>query len=531
MRETTLRLLCQRSMMPLLAGLAMSLGWGIRGDYGHEAGAMLPGAMLALAIVLTAGRADWLARGGTLAMLGALGWAFGGQMSYGVVIGYTAAPTFADVLYGYASLFTIGALWGGIGAGLLALGLTWKRARLEAFVLPLVTLYALWSLLDLSGLTARLEERWSFHDTDWVAATTALVIAALFSVRPGPRREAGRLILTLAGGWWVGYGLLTLLLGLRMTPPRSDNWAGCAGLFLALVICLWREGNRAALLLVLYGLLAGGLGFAGGDFVQMLGRAGWGPIGRYEALQQLDYWKWMERLFGLVMGAGVGLGVRRLLHGELAPVASEPPARPLRGFALAVLLIVMPWENFVTNVRVWMEREQFRDPLLGLDPPGWILTVAILLTLTIAVAIHRHLDGALPMIPVSPFGRAQLLLLTITWLFVGGDFTRVISHLQSKGVLSVHVGFWSTAVLITLLVVTLPHAVAAAAGPRHDFTAVHWLDWRQRRRLLLGWILVPLFLFGLAKLTLATHGTPDGSQRNGLPGYHQRFGAPMTSRP
>ncbi|MEY3283238.1 MAG: hypothetical protein RIR86_1251, partial [Acidobacteriota bacterium] len=223
MRETTLRLLCQRSMMPLLAGLAMSLGWGIRGDYGHEAGAMLPGAMLALAIVLTAGRADWLARGGTLAMLGALGWAFGGQMSYGVVIGYTAAPTFADVLYGYASLFTIGALWGGIGTGLLALGLTWKRARLEAFVLPLVTLYALWSLLDLSGLTARLEERWSFHDTDWVAATTALVIAALFSVRPGPRREAGRLILTLAGGWWVGYGLLTLLLGLRMTPPRSDN--------------------------------------------------------------------------------------------------------------------------------------------------------------------------------------------------------------------------------------------------------------------------------------------------------------------
>ncbi|MFM8394172.1 MAG: hypothetical protein ACKOB4_09640, partial [Acidobacteriota bacterium] len=382
----------QAVILPLLSGLAMSLGWGIRGDYGHEAGAMLPGALVALAIVLTAGREDWLARAGTLAMLGAVGWAFGGQMSYGIVIGYTAASTLADVVYGYGSLFLIGALWGGIGAGVLALGLTWKRERLEAFVLPLVILYALWSILNLTTIVARLEARWSFHDTDWVAAAAALLVGGLFYLRPGPKREAARLMLALGGGWWVGFGLLTLLLGLRMTPPRSDNWAGCVGLFLALAIYLWREGNRAALLLVLYGLLAGGLGFAVGDFVQMLGRAGWGPIGQHEALQQLDYWKWMERLFGLIMGCGLGFGVCRLLRGELAPVETQPPARSLRGFALAVLLIVMPWENFVTNVRVWMEREQFRDSLLGVAPLGWILTIAILLTILLGVAIHRHLN-------------------------------------------------------------------------------------------------------------------------------------------
>ena len=39
----------------ILAALAMSVGWGFRGDYGHEAGAMVPGALLGLAICLALG--------------------------------------------------------------------------------------------------------------------------------------------------------------------------------------------------------------------------------------------------------------------------------------------------------------------------------------------------------------------------------------------------------------------------------------------------------------------------------------------
>ena len=42
----------------VLSGLAMSVGWGFRGDYGHEAGAMVPGALLGLAICLASGRQD-----------------------------------------------------------------------------------------------------------------------------------------------------------------------------------------------------------------------------------------------------------------------------------------------------------------------------------------------------------------------------------------------------------------------------------------------------------------------------------------
>src|SRR5882757_1511262 len=112
------------ALMIILAALAMSIGWGFRGNYGHEAGAMVPGALLGLAISLTSRRPDWQARGVTLAFLGALGWAFGGQMSYAEVIHYTWHTSFKDVFYGYACLFLIGGLWGGMGAGILALALT-----------------------------------------------------------------------------------------------------------------------------------------------------------------------------------------------------------------------------------------------------------------------------------------------------------------------------------------------------------------------------------------------------------------------
>jgi hypothetical protein len=324
----------------------MSVGWGFRGDYGHEAGAMVPGALLALAVCLAAGREDWWRNASMLALLGALGWAFGGQMSYGLIVGYTAHSSLPDVLYGYGCLFVVGALWGGVGAGVLALGVTRPRAELEAFAGPLVAVYSVLTLLNLSGATEWLSARWSLYDTDWVAATAALLVAGLYAWLRPPARAACGLVALLALGWWLGFGLLTGLLRLRMTPPRSDNWAGCLGLWLALVAYLVRTRNRAALLLSLYGLLAGGIGFAVGDFLNMAGRAQWGLIGRSETLRALDSWKWMEQLFGFVMGFGVGLGFARLAC--LRPV--EDQARgPLRYVALWFLLIAMQWENLHRN--------------------------------------------------------------------------------------------------------------------------------------------------------------------------------------
>lgn len=427
--------------MLLLAAFAMSFGWGWRGDYGHEAGAMVPGALLALAICLAAGRADWINRASLLALLGAIGWAFGGQMSYGIVIGYTASSSFVDVLYGYAGLFVIGALWGGIGAGILALGVTEARSALQQFAGPLVAFYAVLTLLNLSGVTARLSDRWSLHDSDWVAASAALVTAGVYAWLRPQARQACALIAVLAAGWWLGLAVLTLLLNLRMTPPRSDNWAGCVGLWLALVVYLYRTRKRAALLLSCYGLLAGGIGFASADFVNMMGRAQWGFLGASDTFRGMDAWKWMEQLFGFVMGFGVALGFARLAKSLSPPPiengADEAPGS-LRFLSLAFLLIAMPWENLHKNITDWTKANVLADGLFGLTPQAWFLLLALLLAAVLALALWQHCRDELPFIPQAAFGRAQLLFLALLWLAVVADFARVIPVLKSKGVLYVH---------------------------------------------------------------------------------------------
>ena len=104
-----------------LTALSLSIGWGIRGNFGHEYGAMIPGALAAMAAVLLVGRPDWLPAIPFFAMFGALGWSFGGSISYMMVIGYTHSGHSPSVLYGFACLFVIGFLWaapGGAGTAL-----------------------------------------------------------------------------------------------------------------------------------------------------------------------------------------------------------------------------------------------------------------------------------------------------------------------------------------------------------------------------------------------------------------------------
>src|SRR5439155_16313491 len=70
-----------RASSVLLVMLSLSIGWGIRGNYGHEAGAMIPGALAAIAAALMSGREAWRSHIPYFAFFGALGWAFGGSIS------------------------------------------------------------------------------------------------------------------------------------------------------------------------------------------------------------------------------------------------------------------------------------------------------------------------------------------------------------------------------------------------------------------------------------------------------------------
>ena len=500
----------------LLSALAMSVGWGIRGDYGHETGAMIPGALLGLSICLGSGRPDWRRRATIMAMCGAIGWAFGGQMSYGRITGYTGSSSLLDVTYGYGCLFLIGGLWAGIGSAVLSLSVTQPRSYLERFAGLLVAYWLVRVFMDLSGLTAWLVQTWYLNDTDWFAALSALLVAGIYALIVPRDRPACILIATLAIGWWAGYAILTGLLGLHMTPPRSDNWAGCLGLFVALLVYLARREDRAALMLALYGFLIGGIGFASGNLVNMLGRAQWGPMGHCQALQGLDYWKWMEQLFGLIMGLGVGLAFlsrRAGIRQRLAPPAEDQSPGKLNTVALLFLLLVMMWSNLSKNVRNWAKGQHIPERLFSIRIEWWFLLVGVLLSVVVVIAIVRYRRQSLPLAPSSPFGRAQLLFMMLLWVPISGALLQAFPGIAAKGIFFVHTTFWLTGGLCSMIVLGLS---SNAGGASESQLPASDRFWKPGSKYWLGWSLIPIFVFLLAYLTTLSH---DQS----LFGSHLRF--------
>src|SRR5256885_15430212 len=159
----------------LLVGLSLSIGWGIRGNFGHEYGAMIPGALASLAAVLLSGRTDWHERAVYFAFFGALGWSFGGSISYMQVIAYTHSGHSGSVLYGFACLFVIGFLWAAIGGAGAALPAFLDRDRLTSSLIPITAVFAAWIVQDLiiakwfpENSAFRQNSPLYWDDSDWV---------------------------------------------------------------------------------------------------------------------------------------------------------------------------------------------------------------------------------------------------------------------------------------------------------------------------------------------------------------------------
>jgi len=495
-----------------LAALTMSYGWGFRGDYGHESGAMFPGAFLALAILIAADREDWQRRITLVAFAAAMGWAFGGSISYGKIVGYTADTLVHDVAYGFSSLFIIGALWGSIGAGCLGLALTMKRSWLNSWAGPLMVLYLVWTLLDFTGATNWLEEHFIPRDADGVAALSALLVG-LVCLTIKPWRPAGELMTWLSAGWCLGFIILVMLLGLRMTPPRGDNWAGILGLAIAFAVWLIVQRNRATLYLFLVGLLAGGYGFAIGDGLNMMGRAGWGYFGELAGQNRLDNWKWMEQSFGFIMGLGVALGILRLIRGRLRPPEEDARAGFIQLVGLLFLLIVMPWLNFHKNV-LKLEILKFPSLLLGWPQQMWYVLIGFGLAIMMFIACVQYYRKELALAPSRPHGRAQLLLLFLMWISVLAAFLQKYPLMNQPGTLWVHITFWITAIIASVMTILQPKP-----SPVIETVNTHANSDTCWRPGLVFWILLILVPFVIAGLTYGT----TGMHTHPLPGSHQRF--------
>lgn len=255
----------------LLTALSMAVGWRIRGQFGHEVGAAIAGALGAMAIALLSGRADWQRRVHYFALLGAMGWSFGGSISYMKVIGYTHSSDSATVLYGFASVFVIGFLWAGLGGAGTALAAVLDEERLRDVVRAVAVVMGAWFLADVVTDVLRTHGGGSLNwfDSDWLGAASA-ALAALVLALARRRNDFGcSLVLHLAAGWWIAFGLLVPILGLHLNPPRGDNWAGVLGLFGGWVVFSRRHRLSEAARPAMSCAILGGTGFCLGQTLKL----------------------------------------------------------------------------------------------------------------------------------------------------------------------------------------------------------------------------------------------------------------------
>ncbi len=491
-------------ILPILfAGVAMSLGWGIRGNFGHETGAMIPGALIGLAICLISGREDWLKRWPFFGILGAVGWAFGGQMSYGIVIGYTRAADFVSVAYGYSGLFLIGGLWGAVGAGFLMLAVLWKRDELVELIPPFLAVIVAWLIEDalFMSLWGDVEpDAVYYFDTDWFAPVAALAALLLFTAFQWKISHAVSFMLHLTLGWIVGLLVFVTLLGWHLSPPRSDNWAGMVGLFAGLLIFFIRNKLTSAIWASLLAFWFSGIAFSTGDLFQTLGSA---------TGISLDWWKVMEQSFGLIMGMGVAWIFLKLRTALPALEESSTPSKWPEDFSVFFVLGIVPFLNYKKAFPHLLGKKLAPETLLGIHTQFWFLLAFFLFLLVLLIFLIKNRRWKLSFLPELQMAKALLFFLEFLWLSVAVDF---LPHLLplNRIPLIVEGSFWVSGVLLTLYVVLAQWPVFSdSKGSRQEV-----FKWRSI--LVSGLFFFVILILAQTFVSLISHEKP-------LPGAHIRF--------
>ena len=360
----------------LLTAMAGGMGWGIRGQYGHETGAMIAGVLVSTVLVML-----FASRFSTLEAARAIAWttiaiSFGGCMTYGQTVGLTHdLPLIGHtqaLRWGLLGLFLKGGIWIGFGGVALGMALGGKTYRPGELALLLGAMI----LLMFIGI------RLLNHPFD---PENHLLPKLYFSDH------------------WVWEPDQEL-------KPRAEKWGG---LLLAL-LGMWayaglhRQDGLAARM-GLWGVLAGGLGFSGGQSLQAF--HAWHPEWFQEGFlarldTHLNWWNIMETSFGLIFGAllAAGLWLNRQRIAQPAATHNEPyPSRSLELVLLGLYLLVLAswsFQDFATldsfaDLAITMGMIPFIAVAAGRCWPLWICLPVTLLPIAGKTIKHMVYDQKL----------------------------------------------------------------------------------------------------------------------------------------
>jgi len=298
--------------------MAGGMGWGIRGQYGHETGAMMAGLLVGLTLVLHF-CSRWTPLGAVRAaamMTVAIG--FGGSETYGQTVGLTHDPplvgNWAALSWGLLGLAIKGGIWIGFAGAFLGMGLSGIRYR------PVEMLALFAGMIGLLALGV-----WLLNQ---------------------PFDPEKKLLPTIyfSDDWrWEPDALL---------KPRRERWGGLLFALAGLVVYLtWIRKDRLASRLALWALLGGALGFPLGQCIQAF--HAWnlelfqsGVLARTNGV--INWWNMMETTFGATFGAVLAYGVWRNRHHIREPAPEAPPTNWVRvmegGLLFLYVLLLICWE-------------------------------------------------------------------------------------------------------------------------------------------------------------------------------------------
>lgn len=580
----------------LLIALSLSIGWGIRGNFGHEAGAMIAGALSALAVAIVSRRDDWRRRVLYFGLFGGLGWGFGGSIAYMYPISFTESGHPATTYYGYFALFLEGGLWCGMGAAGTAFAAAMPIDRLKRFFAPLCCVLVTMGLrhyfeepleqyLAAAGSDTG-DQTWHRHksplywfDSDWLQAVTAMAGVCIYElfdrfrqartrwidnpiavfpfagagaiagyaiqvilrkagleqtvanllvvrlgdlnyvnpetggtiapdqlltnwpqffgdyasylgigfglvvglttyfVQTGRWRNDSSLLLYLALGWLTAFIAMPTLGsvflmdygGLRLMPPRSDDWAGITGVFVAGLIWSIRHEIPAVAQVMSRGFIYGGISFASVPMLRYLIRYPahpWRfPDGLSESWTHFNAANWhsvLEQMHGFGHGLAIAFAMAMLWRRQ--PVEAAPPNdyRWTQGFAAVFVLFGFGFLNLHKLVHTWIEKESIPATLkapffefIEATPHTWFRVVWYSATTVAAILGLRHLRRRLDLIPTTGVGKGQLLYLSFLWMMVIGNLIRAIPGFSDARMVTEWALFMNACVA-TLLIATLP---------------------------------------------------------------------------
>ncbi|MCC6795578.1 MAG: hypothetical protein IT366_10705 [Candidatus Hydrogenedentes bacterium] len=628
----------------IVVAISLSIGWGVRGNFGHEYGAMLPGVLAALAACALSGREDWRVRAPYFAFFGALGWAFGGSMSYMKVVSYTESGHLPSQIYGFFGLFAGGFLWAAMGGAGTAYAAVEDRERITQLFKPLCFVFTAFAFLYFCwvpvmsafglhvqelverGIERELRQNDPFYwlDADWVPAFATLVALCVFDLwdrrfekawlllvlagvgaligwvaqmalsasgilakvlpsivriqgdlsvtnpetnlpfdpknmvtnwptifidhggiegvvigiligtaiyfaKFGKWRSGASLLLHMALGWFIVFLIFPVLLGIRMTPPRNDNWAGVLGVLLGVCVYMHRNDRVPVIVGALVTGIVGGFGIAFTQLIKLLLMAPGNPSRLSDLPPQvsapiIESWKhwqnanWhsiaIEQGAGIIYGLGAGIAIA-MLASRVAPVQNEPRTRRwtevlATGFVICGII-------YLSMIKLVAEYTKVRDggfievpmvmkaPLFSsieMSSRMWFNFFFALYAACVLGLLITHTRRRIALIPESAPGKGQLLYIVFLWNVVVFNQIKAQAafheqRLGTEGVILVN------AIITTFLIATLPRAREAWSAPlttSADFPRL------LRRTIAVGVATALVCAFGFAGVTRAVYG-------------------------